>query len=105
MDISAVKPEQGFKIHDTIRRKLYEFPPPSQHPEVTIYLCGLTSYDFAHLGNMRGPILFDVFRRFLKEIGYKVRFVTNFTDIDDKVIKRAEESGDDPFRLSRKFSR
>lgn len=105
MDISAVKPEKGFKIHDTIRRKLYEFPPPSQHPEVSIYLCGLTTYDFAHLGNMRGPILFDVFRKFLKEIGYKVRFVTNFTDIDDKVIKRAEEAGDDPFRLSRKFSR
>lgn len=97
--------EKGFRIQDTIRRSLFEFPPPSQHPEVTIYLCGLTTYDYAHLGNMRGPILFDVFRKFLREVGYKVRFVTNFTDIDDKVIKRAKEAGDNPFRLARKFTR
>ena len=95
----------GFRIYDTLRRNLYAFPPPSEHPEVTIYLCGLTTYDFAHLGNMRGPVLFDVFRKFLREIGYQVRFVTNFTDIDDKVIKRANEKGEDVLKLSRKFGR
>lgn len=99
------KSQKGFLIHDTIRRKLFEFPPPSEHPEVTIYLCGLTTYDYAHLGNMRGPILFDVFRKFLKEIGYRVLFISNFTDIDDKVIKRAKEAGEDTFKLSRKFAR
>jgi len=105
MDQQYKEKMKGFKIYDTLRRNLYEFPSPSEHPEITIYLCGLTPYDYAHLGNMRGPVLFDVFRRFLREIGYRVRFVTNLTDIDDKVIKRANEKGDDPFKLSRKFSR
>ncbi|MFH1516067.1 MAG: cysteine--tRNA ligase [bacterium] len=105
MESSQDKAKKGFKVHNTITGRLHEFDSPQKHPEVTIYLCGLTTYDYAHLGNMRGPILFDVFRKFLKVLGYKVKFVTNFTDVDDKVIKRANESGVDWESLTRKFTR
>jgi len=99
------KMEKGFQIYNTLSRGFHEFPSPEKHPEITIYLCGLTTYDYAHLGNMRGPILFDVFRKFLREIGYRVRLVTNLTDVDDKVIKRAKETNDEWYRLTKFFSR
>lgn len=105
MENTKAAKEKGFKVHNTVTKKLHEFPPPSKHPEVTIYLCGLTTYDYAHLGNMRGPILFDVFRKFLVEIGYRVKFITNFTDVDDKVIQRAKETDADYSQLARKFTR
>jgi len=99
------KMQKGFRIYNTLSRGFHEFPPPEKHPEITIYLCGLTTYDYAHLGNMRGPILFDVFRKFLREIGYRVQLVTNLTDVDDKVIKRAKETNDEWYRLTKFFSR
>ena len=66
---------------------------PIEEGKVRFYVCGPTVYDFFHIGNARPFVLFDVFRRYLESIGYKVFYVQNFTDIDDKMIKRANEMG------------
>ncbi|HZI71321.1 MAG TPA: class I tRNA ligase family protein, partial [Nitrososphaeraceae archaeon] len=60
---------------------------------VRIYLCGITVYDSSHIGHARTIILFDVLRRFLISKGYKVTFIQNFTDVDDKIINRAKKEG------------
>ncbi|MEG2183131.1 MAG: cysteine--tRNA ligase [Cloacibacillus sp.] len=66
---------------------------PIEEGKVRFYVCGPTVYNFFHIGNARPFVLFDVFRRYLESIGYKVFYVQNFTDIDDKMIKRANEMG------------
>ena len=66
---------------------------PIEEGKVRFYVCGPTVYDFFHIGNARPFVLFDVFRRYLESTGYKVFYVQNFTDIDDKMIKRANEMG------------
>lgn len=66
---------------------------PIEKGKVRFYVCGPTVYDFFHIGNARPFVLFDIFRRYLESIGYEVFFVQNFTDIDDKMIKRAKELG------------
>ncbi len=92
------------KIYNTLGRKESEFPTVDEHPEVSIYVCGPTTYQFVHVGNMRGPVFFDVVRKIFSIHGYRVRFVTNFTDIDDKMIAEAEKQGeDDPIQLSARF--
>ena len=80
------------KIFNTLTRKKEEFK-PIEDGKVKIYACGPTVYNFIHIGNARPLCVFDVLRRFLEYIGYDVRFVQNFTDIDDKIIKRANEEG------------
>lgn len=80
------------KIFNTLTRKKEEFK-PIEEGKVKIYACGPTVYNFIHIGNARPLCVFDVLRRFLEYIGYEVRFVQNFTDIDDKIIKRANEEG------------
>lgn len=80
------------KIYNTLTRKKEEFK-PIEEGKVKIYACGPTVYNFIHIGNARPLCVFDVLRRFLEYIGYDVRFVQNFTDIDDKIIKRANEEG------------
>lgn len=80
------------KIFNTLTRKKEEFK-PIEEGKVKIYACGPTVYNFIHIGNARPLCVFDVLRRFLEYIGYDVRFVQNFTDIDDKIIKRANEEG------------
>ncbi len=72
--------------------------------EIGMYVCGLTSYDLSHIGHARTFMLFDVIRRYLAHRGYRVRFVRNHTDVDDKIIRRAAELGEDPLALSRRFS-
>lgn len=79
-------------IYNTLTRKKEEFVPLKDN-HVTIYTCGPTVYDFFHIGNARVFITFDMVRNYLKFRGYKVTFVQNFTDIDDKMIKRANEEG------------
>lgn len=80
------------KIFNTMTRKKEELVPV--HPgEVRIYSCGPTVYNFFHVGNARPFIIFDTLRRYLEYRGYKVTFVQNFTDIDDKMIKKANEEG------------
>src|SRR6188508_861996 len=61
--------------------------------QVRMYVCGVTVYDYCHIGHARSALIFDVLRRYLEYSGYAVTFVKNFTDVDDKIIKRANEQG------------
>ena len=80
------------KLYNTLTRKKEEFIPITPG-EVKMYVCGPTVYNFFHIGNGRTFIVFDTIRRYLEYRGYKVKFVQNFTDIDDKMINKANEEG------------
>ncbi|MDI4643355.1 cysteine--tRNA ligase [Cohnella hashimotonis] len=80
------------RIYNTLTREAEEFV-PQQPGQVTMYVCGPTVYGYIHIGNARPVIFFDVVRRYMEHIGYKVNYLTNFTDVDDKMIRRAEEMG------------
>lgn len=90
------------KIYNTLTRKKEEFVPIDKN-EVKMYSCGPTVYDYFHIGNARPFIVFDTMRRYLEYSGYKVKFVQNFTDIDDKMIKRANEEGITVKELGERF--
>ncbi|XP_042464979.1 cysteine--tRNA ligase, chloroplastic/mitochondrial-like [Zingiber officinale] len=77
---------------------------PLVEGQASMYVCGITPYDYSHIGHARAYVAFDVLYRYLKHLGYDVKYVRNFTDIDDKIIKRANESGEDPLSLSSRFS-
>lgn len=70
---------------------------------VSMYVCGVTVYDLSHIGHARVYVAFDVLYRVLRHLGYDVQYVRNFTDIDDKIIRRAAESGEDPLALSARY--
>ncbi|MDE5602699.1 MAG: cysteine--tRNA ligase [Helicobacter sp.] len=80
------------KIYDSVKKKKVDFIPLNP-PEVRMYICGPTVYDDSHLGHARSAIVFDLWRRVLRESGYKVLFAKNFTDIDDKIIHKSLQSG------------
>lgn len=80
------------RLYNTLTKRKEEFV-PLREGEVRMYSCGPTVYDYFHIGNARPFIIFDTLRRYLEYKGYKVIFVQNFTDIDDKMIKRANEEG------------
>ncbi|MBO5973979.1 MAG: cysteine--tRNA ligase, partial [Clostridia bacterium] len=80
------------KLYNTLTRKKEEFKPLEEN-KVRMYSCGPTVYNYFHIGNARPFIMFDVLRRYFEYRGYEVNFVQNFTDIDDKVIKKANEEG------------
>lgn len=82
----------NIKIFDSLKGQLVDFK-PIQKDKVTMYVCGPTIYNYVHVGNARPMIVFDAFRRFLEYSGYKVVMVQNFTDIDDKLINKANEDG------------
>lgn len=90
------------KLYNTLTRKKEEFIPISKD-EVKVYACGPTVYNFIHIGNARPMCVFDVLRRFLSYIGYNVKFVQNFTDVDDKIIKKAIEEKSDFLTVSEKY--
>ncbi|MCH8275095.1 MAG: cysteine--tRNA ligase [Armatimonadetes bacterium] len=92
------------RIYDTLSRQLIDFE-PRDPGRVGIYACGLTPQAPAHLGHMRGAVLMDVVRRWLRHIGYEVDFVQNFTDVDDKIINRSREEGISPAEVAKKYSR
>lgn len=71
--------------------------------KVSMYVCGVTAYDYSHLGHARAAVSFDILYRYLTHLGYEVTYVRNFTDVDDKIIKRANETGEDPLALSNRF--
>ncbi|CAN6818600.1 unnamed protein product [Brassica oleracea] len=71
--------------------------------KVRMYVCGITAYDLRHIGHNRAAIFFDVLYRYLKQLGYEVYYVRIFTDVDDKIIKRANENGEKPLDLSKRF--
>jgi cysteinyl-tRNA synthetase len=81
------------RIHDTLRGKKVEFEPRDEK-NVRIYVCGPTVYDYAHIGNARPVVVFDVFYRLLKRLYPKVTYVRNITDVDDKINAAAKESGE-----------
>ncbi len=89
-------------IHNSLSGKREEFVPVTPGT-VTMYVCGITAYDYSHIGHARAYVAFDVIYRYLKYKGYAVTYVRNFTDIDDKIIKRANESGRDTKTLSEQF--
>ncbi|KAL2630897.1 hypothetical protein R1flu_015583 [Riccia fluitans] len=90
------------RLYNTMTRQKEIFRPliPGK---VSMYVCGVTSYDFSHIGHARVYVAFDVLFRYLKILGYEVTYVRNFTDIDDKIINRAKETGEDPISLSARF--
>lgn len=90
------------KILNTLTRKKEEFKPINEG-KVGIYVCGPTVYDYIHIGNARPMIVFDTLRRYLEYKGYDVNYVSNFTDVDDKIIKRANEEGVDASVISERY--
>ena len=91
------------KVFNTLSGEKEEFRPQSD--EVRMYVCGVTPYDEAHLGHAMSYIIFDVIRRYLEFRGYKVKYVQNVTDIDDKIINRANKLGISPRELADKFTK
>ncbi len=90
---------RNIKLYDTYEGKLREFKPIDEK-EVDIYYCGPTVYNYVHLGNFRPTVTFDLLTRVLKESGYDVKCVSNYTDIDDKIIKQAKIEGKSEKELS-----
>ena len=90
------------KIYNTLSRKKEPLQ-PLEEGHVKLYVCGITSYDYCHIGHARSALVFDMVVRYLRHCGYKVTFVRNFTDIDDKIINRAAEQGIDPASLALRF--
>ncbi len=90
------------KIYNTLTRKKEEFVPINEG-KAGIYVCGPTVYDYIHIGNARPMIVFDTLRRYLEYRGYEVNYVSNFTDVDDKIIKRANEEGVDSKVISERY--
>ncbi|GKU87307.1 hypothetical protein SLEP1_g1730 [Rubroshorea leprosula] len=86
----------------TRRKELFKFKPRVEG-RVDMYVCGVTAYDLSHIGHACVYITFDVLYRYLKHLGYEVCYVRNFTDVDDKIIARANELGEDPISLSRRY--
>jgi len=90
------------RIHNTLSRKKEEFH--TLEPKVVkMYVCGVTVYDDAHVGHAMSALVFDVIRRYLEYRGYQVRHVMNYTDVDDKIINRANQLGKDPFELAQHY--
>lgn len=89
------------KVFNTLSRQKEAFLP--QGEVVTMYVCGVTTYDDCHIGHAMSYVLFDVIRRYLEFKGYRLKYVQNFTDVDDKIIKRAWEMGVSPRELADKY--
>jgi cysteinyl-tRNA synthetase len=92
------------KIYNTLSQKKEEFV-PLEEGKVRMYVCGPTVYNYIHIGNARPVIIFDTLRRYLEFLGYKVNYVSNFTDVDDKIIKKANEEGVTASEISERYIR
>ncbi|MES3038355.1 MAG: cysteine--tRNA ligase, partial [Bdellovibrionota bacterium] len=92
----------SLRIYNSLTRTKEDFKPIAP-PAVGIYVCGPTVYDLLHVGNFRGPVFFNVVRHWLEHSGYKVKYVLNFTDVDDKIINRAVADGVDSKVVSEKY--
>ena len=90
------------RIYNTLSKKKEEFV-PIEEGKVRMYVCGPTVYNFIHIGNARPMIVFDTVRRYLEHKGYEVNFVSNFTDVDDKIIKKANEEGVSADEISKRY--
>ncbi|MFC3109322.1 cysteine--tRNA ligase [Undibacterium arcticum] len=94
----------NLKIYNTLAREKQVFT-PIQPGKVSMYVCGMTIYDYCHVGHARMMMAFDVVYRWLKASGYQVNYVRNITDIDDKIIRRAVENGETIGQLTSRFTR
>jgi cysteinyl-tRNA synthetase len=92
----------GMKIFNTLSRRKEEFI-PLEEGKVKMYVCGPTVYNLIHIGNARPMIVFDTVRRYMEYKGYEVNFVSNFTDVDDKIIKKAIEEGVNADEISQRY--
>lgn len=92
----------GIKIYNTLTRNKEEFV-PLEEGKVKMYVCGPTVYNYIHIGNARPAIVFDMVRRYLEFRGYNVKYISNFTDVDDKLIKAANELGEDVPTIAQRF--
>ena len=90
------------KLYNSLTNKIEEFKPLKEN-EVSMYVCGPTVYNYAHIGNTRPMIFFDVVNRFFQYMGYKVTYISNYTDIDDKIIKKAQEENVDESVISNRY--
>jgi len=90
------------RLYNTMGRTKQEFT-PLRGNAVSMYVCGITAYDYCHIGHARSAVVFDVLVRYLRHKGYDVTFVRNFTDVDDKIIKRANEVGANSKDIAEKF--
>jgi cysteinyl-tRNA synthetase len=93
----------SLRIYNTLTRQTEEFQ-TLEPGKVRMYVCGPTVYANAHIGHAMAAIVFDMVRRYLIYCGYQVRYVTNFTDVDDKIIRRANERGEDPIALANHYA-
>src|ERR1700728_4171097 len=91
------------KIHNTLSGEKEEFKPLRAN-EVRMYVCGMTNYDYIDVGHARMLVAFDLVQRYLRSLGYKVTYVRNVTDIDDKIIERAAANGENWADLARRFT-
>ncbi|GAA3411995.1 cysteine--tRNA ligase [Paenibacillus hodogayensis] len=92
----------SLKVYNTMTRSKETFVPLTPG-KVNMYVCGPTVYDYIHIGNARPAIFFDIVRRYLEMSGYEVQYVVNFTDVDDKLIRKAEQSGETVPQIAEKF--
>ncbi len=90
------------EIYNTLTHRKEKFI-PREPGKVYIYVCGPTTYNYIHIGNARPLVFFDTVRRYFQYKGFQVKYVQNFTDIDDKIINRAIEEGEDPLKLSQRY--
>src|ERR1700735_4901619 len=91
------------KIHNSLTGEKEEFKPLRPN-EVRMYVCGMTNYDYIHVGHARMLTVFDLIQRYLRSLGYAVTYVRNVTDIDDKIIVRAAANGENWADLARRFT-
>ncbi|MBR7003085.1 MAG: cysteine--tRNA ligase [Neisseriaceae bacterium] len=89
-------------LYNTLSRQKEEFVPHNP-PQVKMYVCGMTVYDYCHLGHARVMVVFDMVSRWLRHLGFALKFVQNITDIDDKIIKRAADNGENISDLTARF--
>src|SRR3954471_22548105 len=90
-------------LYNSLTRAKEPFRPIAA-PRVGMYVCGMTVYDYCHLGHARVLIVFDIVQRWLRASGYQLTYVRNVTDIDDKIIKRAVENGETISELTARFT-
>ncbi|MEM9195867.1 MAG: cysteine--tRNA ligase, partial [Myxococcota bacterium] len=93
---------ESFRLYNTLSRDTETFE-PYQPGKVNLYVCGMTVYDHAHVGHARAMVVFDMVARYLRHRGWDVNFIRNYTDVDDKIIKRAAEKDQEPLALAQHF--
>ena len=94
--------KNNIKLYNSLSNKIEVFKPIKEN-EVSMYVCGPTVYNYMHIGNARPVIFFDTVKRFFEYVGYNVKMVSNFTDIDDKIIKKAKEENTTEEVISEKY--